>query len=336
MYDVICVGGGIAGSATAAFLAREGLKVLILDKAEFPRHKVCGEGILPSGVVVLRKLGLKLPEASIVRGLVFRVGDREARLPFSCGPGWAVRRWILDHALLCHARSMGADFRQERACRVEPGRVFTDRSRYEGRWLVGADGARSVFHRSFGIRVRRPTSRVGISLHVRGLPVPADWVEVTFFRGGEIYAAPVDGGLTLVSLLLDRYRSPWDVLRDVLRERASRAVLEGPILSSAPLERNVDRCAGASWLLVGDSAGTLDPIIGEGMSIALAGAEAAAHTIVGKKSVEAFVRETTQIRRSFKRWTTLMLLAARHRWLARRLLRWGPTLMRWAVKNELG
>ncbi len=90
-YDVIIVGAGVAGSASAILLGQEGHRVLLLDRAVFPRHKTCGEGIMPEGVRVLESLGV-LPSTSWTRAPGWPAGSGSAARPGS-GPRPTFRPW---------------------------------------------------------------------------------------------------------------------------------------------------------------------------------------------------------------------------------------------------
>lgn len=232
-----------------------------------------------------------------------------------------------------------------------PVRVTTDSEVVEGSLLVGADGAHSLLHRSLNLRVRDPGTRIGFSTHFTGFAAEPDLVEVVCFRGGEVYIAPVGSGVTLVALLAERrlaLRSSQVVsfLRSLLPLRMAGARLAGPVLGKAPLSFSVDRMAGERWALVGDAAGCVDPLTGEGMSLALVGGSMLAEALeaalalrdaagVGapgwpgsgaravpwsRHPLAAYERRARAYRRSIERLTSVLLFAARRPWLARRLL----------------
>jgi flavin-dependent dehydrogenase len=212
---------------------------------------------------------------------------------------------------------------------VEPGRVHTDRGTFEGRFLIGADGPASVFHRSFGIRVEAPPRRVGLSTHLTGFEAEPGTVEVVLIPGGEIYLAPVDRELTLVALLLDRRAAPppgavVPFLGRVLPERTAAAVAAGPVLAAAPLATRARRWSGPGWLLVGDAAGRIDPVSGQGMSVALSTAVLAADTVDrvlrGRGRESEYEARARAFRRPLERVTGWLLAASAHPALARRLL----------------
>jgi flavin-dependent dehydrogenase len=112
-------------------------------------------------------------------------------------------------------------------------------------------------------------------------------------------------------------------IRKLFASRFGSARREGPVLGAFPLEAHVDRVAGPGWLLVGDAAGMVDPISGEGMSLALQGAELAAHAVTDfleKTSADPFQVYATRLRRlrrPIERVTAAMLFLSRHRGVAR-------------------
>lgn len=111
--DVVVVGGGPAGAATAAWCARYGLDVVVLDKATFPRDKVCGDGLTPRAVAELQRLEVDTTGWHRVTGLRLVSGDHEVEVPWpqvstSADHGLVRPRTGLDDALLAHARTAGA------------------------------------------------------------------------------------------------------------------------------------------------------------------------------------------------------------------------------------
>ena len=272
--DVAIAGGGPAGAALAIELGRRGVRVALYEKARYPRLKACGEGLLPHGVTALAGIA-GLPDAPRIRGLRFVAGGASTIADFPEGFGLVVRRdwfdaWLFDEA----AATPNVDARMGAAYRSEGER-----------FLVGADGRHSRFHRR--LPARRPQhARVGLSAHVVGLDEVGDRVEVFFHRDGEVYIAPTGGGETLVAALFPRDRFRRDGLTHLLdtipeiRDRARRIELTTPVLAASPLGLRLARVVDRDLLLIGDAAGAPDPITGDGIALALASVKPAAEAIV--------------------------------------------------------
>ena len=117
-YDVVVAGGGPAGSAAAWQAVRNGARVLLCDKAEFPRDKPCGDGLTPRAVSYLQKMGLGDEVARfhrLNRATIFSPSEWELSFPNRPGMpdhGHGIRRTQLDTMLIEHAASAGADVRQ--------------------------------------------------------------------------------------------------------------------------------------------------------------------------------------------------------------------------------
>lgn len=310
-WDAVVVGGSVAGATAARELARRGLTVALVDKARFPRSKACGEGLLPHGVAALRESGIDV-EGCRVRGLRFvSPSGATAEADFPGGPGLVVRRDRFDERLFRAAAATSGVTAFE-------GTVY-EPARFPARWVIGADGLRSQFHRRPEFPAAPPAARrVGLSTHVRGLEIDRDRVEVLLHESGEVYLAPSDGDEALVACLFRQDALPPGPENEdrVLHQLLSLPVLEGrtrgiaftsPVLAVAPLGLRVSAVASTDTLLVGDAAGAPDPVTGEGMSLAVLSARAAAAAVVAGRPQE-YERERRR-------------LAAGSDWLGRWLLR---------------
>jgi flavin-dependent dehydrogenase len=310
-WDAVVVGGSVAGSTAARELARRGLRVALVDKASFPRPKACGEGLLPHGVVALREMGIDAA-GERVRGLRFvSPAGVTAEADFPSGHGLVVRRERFDAQLF-------------RAAAATPGvtafeGTLYDPDRFPARWVIGADGLRSQFHRRPEFPASAPAvRRVGLSTHVRGLEIDRERVEVILHETGEVYLAPSEGDEALVACLFRQEALPPGSTNEdrvlhillsleVLRGRTRGVSFTTPALAVAPLGLRVGAVAAGNTLLVGDAAGAPDPVTGEGMSLAILSARAAAEAIA-KGRPEDYERERRR-------------LAAGSDWLGRWMLR---------------
>jgi flavin-dependent dehydrogenase len=309
--DVLVVGGGVAGAATARLLAERGHQVILLDRARFPRDKPCGEGVMPTGVRLLDRLGVlaKIPaeQCHVLRGVGFVVNGRDC----VCGPfpdagagftrGLGVKRLVLDHQVLEYTRAHPAIEVHESEPAIDArwpagglAEVSTPRARFRARVVVGADGIRSLLRRKRGLELPHGARRrYGIRAHFTfpdGRQLPDD-VMVYADPIAECYTTPVSATELEVALLVERsrmnsfagrlapafdaYLSSLPHLREVIKggQRTSEVLVCGPFDIWAR-SRVSDRA-----ILVGDAGGYLDPITGEGISLALQGAYWAAEVV---------------------------------------------------------
>jgi flavin-dependent dehydrogenase len=337
--DVIVVGAGPAGSATALRLARAGYRVRILDRAVFPRFKPCGEYLNPSAVAALRRLGLADSAAAsgvTLSGLCVAGPDGATFwAPFAEGVGMLLPRLRLDALMLGAAARAGADVLE--GCRVDavyPGlRPVVDarcggRSvRLAARLVVGADGLRSVAARHAGRLVYGPRGRYTVGAHFEALRV--DGPRGDLHLGTACYAgAAIYGGGTgnvvaaLPAAWLRAYRTPQAAFAaaaatlPVLARMLAGARPLTPLVSVGPLGFARRPAVADGLLLVGDAAATIDPMTGEGIALALRGAELAA-------AVAAAVLATgPATRQALARYDRLLVEAFRGIWRTSRALQW--------------
>jgi flavin-dependent dehydrogenase len=281
MIDVLVVGGGPAGLATAISCAQAGLSVTVAEARTGPIDKACGEGLMPGAVTRLAAIGVQ-PAGQPFRGIRYLDSRRRADALFRHGHGLGVRRTTLHAALAARAAQL--------AVPVVPVRVtgFTQHSRgvtaagIEARYLVAADGLHSVIRRACALDpppARHP--RFGLRRHYRMAPW-ADLVEVHWTPGSEAYVTPVADDLVGVAILgggaggFDSRLAAFPALQ----ERLGRAGPGSHVRGAGPLRQDVRCRVAGSVLLVGDASGYLDALTGEGIGMALAQAAALADCIV--------------------------------------------------------
>ncbi len=298
--DVVIVGGGPAGLATALHLVRLDPawadRCLVLEREHYPRHKLCGGGVTPFGLSQLRRLGLRLKVPYVpVRELHFCYRGRIIRLPGD--PALVVvRREAFDAWLAQETRARGVRVVEgQRVQSLEPSPdglvVHTERETFLARAVVGADGSRGVVRRALGTAGR--SSRVARLLEVL---TPASGAEPEFLEGvARFEFSPVREHLQgyawdFPSLVAGRptlNQGVYDARVAVRRPKANLPRLLAAHLGHAPekveghpIHRFTpwNRLAGPGLLLVGDAAGA-DPLFGEGIGPALAYGEVAARTL---------------------------------------------------------
>jgi flavin-dependent dehydrogenase len=300
MHDLVIVGAGPAGSIAAAVAARGGARVLLIDRARFPRDKMCGDTVNPGAIAILQRLGLRAADAGLaVAGMLVTGPDRarvEARYPRGIS-GRAILRRDLDAALLASAAAAGADVQdgllveqtlvEEQAVRGvivrAPGRQAL---RVPARIVIAADGRESRLARALGL-ARHPIAprRWAVGGYFENVAGTTTLGEMHLRAGLYVGVAPVPGGLTnacVVTADRGRLRRAAALLDETVRtdpeladrfapaRRVGRPVCLGPLA--------VDCCVAGcpGLLLAGDAAGFIDPMTGDGLRFAMRGGELAA------------------------------------------------------------
>lgn len=324
MSDLVVVGGGPSGLATAIAARQADLSVVVLERGRPPLDKACGEGLMPGGVAALEKLGVELDPSGRrpFRGIRYFDLDSGAVAEgvFFEGPGLGVRRTVLHAALVQRAAQLGADLRWGvRVTGLERGGVQTDRGRADARWIVGADGLHSRVARWAGLDARPGPRRFGVRRHFEVEPW-ADFVDVHWRRGVEAYITPVgerEVGVALLTgdepLVFDDLLAKFPALAEQLVGRRRTSELRG----AGPFHRRVRRVWSGDVTLVGDAAGYLDPITGEGLGTAFRQALALVHAVT-RDDLALYARAHRRIIAGYWRTTALLLFVQRRpRWRSR-------------------
>ncbi len=284
MRDLIVAGGGPVGLATALFAARAGLDVLVREPRRGVIDKACGEGLMPGAMVLLAELGVD-PPGRPLRGITYTDGTRTVTAAFRHGPGRGVRRTTL-HASLRDAVAAAGIPVEQRAVRSVTSlvdRVLVDDD--EARYLVAADGLHSTVRGLVGLDVpARGSRRFGLRTHLE-VPPWSEGVEVHWSLMSEAYVTPVSDGLVGIAVL-SRVRGS---LRDHLDSIPSLAPrLAGVELSAVrgagPLRQRSRRRVAGRVLLVGDAAGYVDALTGEGIAGGVAQGKAAVAAIAAGRA----------------------------------------------------
>ncbi|BBX18633.1 oxidoreductase [Mycolicibacterium duvalii] len=297
--------------ATAIHAARAGLQVTVVEQRRGPIDKACGEGLMPHAVRRLRALG-PLPQGRPFDGITYLDDRRSVSAAFADGPGLGVRRTALHAALLTHAADAGVTFVQQRAGAVAQDEAAVTVNGLRARYLVAADGLLSPIRAQLGLTLppARPR-RWGIKRHVSVAPW-SDRVEVYWSPDpavGEAYVTPLSDDCVGVAMLSSR-QAPFD--EHLSAFAPLRARLAGrphaPDRAAGPLRQRVRARASGRVLLVGDAAGYVDALTGEGVGLAFAAAEWAVTCVVADRPGDYDAGWRRMSRRY--RWLTVGLLRA--------------------------
>jgi len=324
--DVLVVGAGPGGSTAAYHLARHGLDVLVVDKAAFPREKVCGDGLTPRAVVALRRMGVDTEDPRFERHRGLRIYSRRVTLDLPWPDladfpsfGLTMTRASFDELLVRHAEKAGARLVEETEV-VGPmmndeGWVTGARLRDAGgdaettvraRYVIAADGASSRFAAQAGVK-RDASKPLGIAArrYYRIEHHPGPWLEVWMGLTDRDSAMPAygwlfavaDGSVNVGAGLLNTFTNFKDLSAQGVFDAFVRALppawnisedtAEGRVLSG-PLPMGGSRTPPAmpGMLVIGDAAGLVNPFNGEGIAYAMESAELAAELVA-----EALVKD---------------------------------------------
>lgn len=324
--EVLIVGGGPAGLATAIAARAEGLDALVVDRAHPPIDKACGEGLMPDGLALLRQLGVRLDRFRPFHGIRYLDGDVVAEGRFPAGPGAGVRRIHLHQALARRAEEAGVRLRwRTRVEGLEGDAVITDAGPITGRFVVGADGLRSRVRRWAGFAAASADprhGRFGVRRHFAVAPW-SDCVEVYWSDGCEAYVTPVAADEVGVAMLWSGMKSSFDDLLarfPRLAERLRGVPAASRDRGAGPLRQRVTGVVRGRVALVGDASGYVDAITGEGLSLAFHQARALA-TAIKRDDLSLYARRHRRIALLPDALTKLLLWIEKRPDLRRRLIR---------------
>jgi flavin-dependent dehydrogenase len=289
-HDVVIVGAAPAGSLAALVLVRAGHRVALLDRAAFPRTKVCGNCINPSAWNIWDKLGLTesfsaLPHQELAGFDIHCEGRllyQHEFLPPQRGPR-VISRDLLDDWLRLEAQNAGAEFFPETTVTgldSNAGIVQTSRGEFSGKLIFGADGRNSLVARQSGLMP--PPRRCHRVAWQTSIPAPSglrDRVEMHLFEEGYFGYSRYSPTHAVISMVLDsrRMKSPLQFVRRYLPDLEQQEWLRMNPITRAPARTG----SGRVWLL-GDAARVVEPFTGEGITFALStGLLAAEFAITG-------------------------------------------------------
>jgi flavin-dependent dehydrogenase len=273
VIDLLVAGGGPAGLATAIHGARAGLEVVVVERRRGVVDKACGEGLMPHAVRQLHSLGVHA-EGKPFGGITYIDGQRCVTARFRDGTGLGVRRTTLHGALLDAAAAAGVKVLHGEIGDLSQDATSVRCGEFRARYLAAADGLHSPIRASLGLAGSSAgPRRFGIRRHHTMTPW-TDCVQVYWAADAEAYVTPVADDCVGVAILtsrkgrFDEHLDAFPALKDRLRGHD-----HGHDRAAGPLRQRVRSRTAGRVLLVGDAAGYVDALTGEGLGISFSAAE---------------------------------------------------------------
>ncbi len=364
--EVIVVGAGPGGSTAAMALAQKGHDVLLLDRQEFPRDKICGDAVPASALDLLYSLGMeeKIKEAGFYHVDKIRIVspkgyamDADLVEQHHKARSAIVPRLEFDAVLQEHAVDSGAEFKKAQVKEpiVEDGKVVGVRARVNGsmeeirsKVVVAADGVTSVIARAIRPDEHADHHRaVALRAYIEDIEELPHQVEFYLYDDilpGYAWIFPIGEGRANIGLgmRLDKFREDGHNLKKLLQLFMDMPDIKKRLKNGGDLhdmatwqlnfgsQRNVQRAYDGA-LLIGDAAGFINPLTGGGISNALTSAKLAAETIHQAFLKEEFSREALRIYEDFCKkqlWPTM-----RQSYWLQRTLEFLPFVTDWICRR---
>ena len=319
-YDVIIIGGGLAGLTNAIHLSKFKQQVLLIEKNSYPRHRVCGEYISNEVLPYLNSLGIDpikegAKQISKVEVSTSKGNLIKGELPLG---GFGMSRYFLDNLLLKKAQSNGVVVLKDSVDSVVfKNQVFTvqtkDSKLFQSKITIGAFGKRSVLdlrmNRKF---IKKKSPYLAVKIHVKG-DFPENVIALHNFKGGYCGVSKVENNSINLCYITEyksfkKHKTITDFQNQVMFKnkhlkkifQGSNSVFEKPLTISQisfetkkPVENHIIMC--------GDTAGMIHPLCGNGMGMAITSARLASIRILQFLNGEIKTREGLE-KQYFKDW----------------------------------
>ena len=296
--DVIIIGGGLAGLTGAIHLSKKGLKVTLIEKSEYPRHKVCGEYISNEILPYLLWLEIDVSQLETEKISTFEFTTQNGKIARAKLPlgGFGISRYALDHVLYQKALSNGCTILKETVTDISFGNdefsVTIPNQILSAKLVLGAFGKRSnvdqFLARDF---ITKKSPWLAVKAHYSG-NIPDDVVALHNFNGGYCGVSKVENDIINICYLADyatfkKYKNIEEYQKNVLyKNKELKSVFENcDLLFDKPLtisQISFDKKQPVEnhILMIGDSAGLIHPMCGNGMAMAIHSAKIASEMIL--------------------------------------------------------
>jgi flavin-dependent dehydrogenase len=313
---IAIVGGGPVGLAAALFAARAGMTPIVIEARDTDGDKACGEGLMPGVMPLLEELGIDPPGHDLL-GVSYRQGARQVDHFFPVVPGRGVRRTVLVDAMRNEADRHGIERVHARVTGLtqNPSQVRLHCAAHddiEADYVLACDGLHSTIARQLGLvaRPRRRARRYGLRQHFHRRPW-SSMIEVYYAGDTELYITPVDDETVGVAVLGPK---GVNLAQTIAQVPEVSTHLEGVSVASGlrgagPFPYRAHRAQVGRVLLVGDAAGYVDAITGEGLRVGFAQAREAV-SAVGSGQPASYPRRWRSVTREFRLLTKGLVVLA--------------------------
>ena len=319
-YNVIIIGGGLAGLTSAVHLSKKGLTVLLIEKHEYPKHKVCGEYISNEVLPYLKALGFNPFDYGAKNIVDFTLSTPKSRSVSTKLPsgGFGISRYCIDWELSKKAKEYGAQILHETVTDIQfendQFEVFSNQGRqYTSELVIGSFGKRSnldvKMNRAF---IQKPSPFLAVKAHYIG-DFPEEAVGLHNFEGGYCGISKVENNHINVCYIAEfkafkQYKNIEEFQQNVLRQNkylkevfdTYELAFEKP-LSISQVSFSAKQPVENHILMCGDSAGMIHPLAGNGMNMAIRAAQMVAQQILKFKSGQ--IKSRTELENQYtKMW----------------------------------
>ncbi|MFT4522669.1 MAG: flavin-dependent dehydrogenase [Bacteroidia bacterium] len=287
-YDVGIIGAGIAGSSLAICLALKGFKVVVIDQDSFPRHKVCGEFVSNESIQFFEDVGIKmsdhkLPEIEHVK--LTSQNGRTLRTPLKMG-GLGISRYLLDQLLIERMLELKVEVHQQmKVHRVTENTIQTASNRFDCKLIVGAFGK---YRPSFAVKPERRALKnfIGVKYHIKpsaDFHLPTDEISLHSFKQGYCGISKIEDDKYCLCYLVDakqlvKHGNNIETMeRAILHSNPELAnifdnihhMYDNPlVISNIKFNKQATYSRKKGMVYLGDAAGSISPLSGNGMSMA--------------------------------------------------------------------
>jgi menaquinone-9 beta-reductase len=313
---VVVVGGGPVGLASAIFAQQSGLSPLVIESGVPDGDKACGEGLMPGVAPLLAELGINPPGQELV-GVSYRQDGKSVEHRFAERSGRGVRRTVLIEALRERADALGIERRSARvtdlimnASTVSLG--LAEGGRVEADYVVACDGLHSTIAKELGLI--KPSTKRGRRYGLRQHFAVSPWssfIEVYYAGAAELYVTPVDENTVGIAVLGPKGVNLEETVAAIpeISQHLEGATSVSELRGAGPFPHRVRKARVGRVVLVGDAAGYVDAITGEGLRVGFAQAREAISAIADNR-LASYPRRWRVVTREFRVLTRGLVLLA--------------------------